>query len=202
MDSGQDRIRYSVKRRSGIISAVCMALLMFSAGHADAAQKQDGKLDYALAQKDMLKFEMNLNNLISSVFSSNPFAVVQKAKGAYLPGYGASISFLINIHRAVINSPFGEIRTRDLSPELKKRRIEELKEKLIRLLQDSGQEFRQLSRNDCVTIVAHVEDRNFPGEPNSNRIIVLSVLKKDLDEFGRKADRFNEFKQRMKIVEY
>jgi hypothetical protein len=47
-----------------------------------------------------------------------------------------------------------------------------------------------------------MEDRNFPDEPSENKTIVLSVLKRDLDEFGNRSDRLKEFKQRMKIVEY
>jgi hypothetical protein len=163
---------------------------------------QETRQGYGQVQKEITEFEAAINNLIASTFSSNPFAIVYKAKGAYLPGYGVSVSFLINIHRAVINTPFGEIRTRNLSPELKRRRIEELKEKLIQTLQDNGADFHQLSKNESVAIVAHVEDRNFPDEPSETKTIVISALKRDLDEFGRKSNRLKEFKQRMKIVEY
>jgi len=164
----------------------------------------DAKIDYGMAQQDILRFEMVINGVLNSTFSSSPFAVVQKAKGAYLPGYGISLSFLINIHRAVINTPFGQVvrSGEGISPELKKRRIEELKEKLIRVLQENGDSFRQLRNDDYVTVVGFFEDRNIPDEPNANKTIVLSVFKKDLDELGHKAERFKEFRQRMKIVEY
>jgi len=56
------------------------------------------RMDYALARQDILKFESAVDAVINSAFSSSPFAVVQKAKGAYLPGYGISLTFLINIH--------------------------------------------------------------------------------------------------------
>jgi hypothetical protein len=163
----------------------------------------DPKIDYSMAHEDIGKFEMVINDVINSTFGANSFAVVQRAKGAYLPGYGISLSFLINIHRAVVNTPFGQVRSRaDITPETKKRRIEELKEKLIRALQENGDTFRQLRKDDYVTIIAFFEDRNFPDEPNENKTIVMSAFKKDLDEFGHKNDRFKEFKQRMKIVEY
>ncbi len=163
----------------------------------------DAKIDYRMAQQDILRFEMVINGVINSTFSSSPFAVVQKAKGAYLPGYGISLSFLINIHRAVINTPFGQVvRSRGVTSDVKKQRIEDLKEKLIRTLQENGDSFRQLRNDDYVTIVGFFEDRNFPDEPNANKTMVLSVSKKDLDELGIKAERFKEFRQRMKIVEY
>jgi hypothetical protein len=129
--------------------------------------------------------------------------LVNKAKGAYLQGYGVSFTFLINIHRAVSRTPFGQVRTKTaVTSDEKMRRIEELKEKLILFLQDSGNSFQQLRKDERVTIVAFVEDRNFPDEPSANKTIIMSTMKKDLDELGHKSDRAREFKQRMKIVEY
>jgi hypothetical protein len=168
---------------------------------------QDGsdvKVDYAATRREIRNFENVLNNVISSTFSASPFALVQKPKGVYLQGYGVELSFLINIHRAVISTPFGDYRQggAEVTPELKKRRIEDLKEKLVKVLQESGDSLHQLRRDELVTIVAFFEDRNFPDEPNENKTLILSVHKKDLDELGRRDDRWNEFKQRMRIVEY
>jgi hypothetical protein len=166
-------------------------------------ESPDSKINYSSINQDILQFEAVINEVITGTFSSSPFAVVHKAKGAYVQGYGFYFDFLINIHRAVVNTPFGQIRTRaDASPALKKQRIEELKAKLIRLIQDNAKNLQQLRKDECVTIVAYFEDRNFPDEPSANRTIVMSALKKDLDELGQRNDRLNEFKQRMKIVEY
>jgi len=161
------------------------------------------KIDYASTQQEILRFETVVNELISSAFSSSPFALVQKTKGAYLAGYGLSFAFQVNIHRAVVNTPFGQIRKgAAATTELKKQRISELKEKLILLLQESGETFRELGKEDSVTIIAFIEDRNIPDEPNANKTIILTALKKDIDEFGHQQERFKEFKQRIKIVEY
>jgi hypothetical protein len=167
-------------------------------------ENPDAKVDYASARRDILRFEVAVNEAINSTFSASPFAVVQKAKGVYLEGYGVSFSFLVNIHRAVVTTPFGEIiRSRPgVTPDLKKRRIEELKEKLIGVIQDKGEILRELREEDYVTIVAFVEDRNFPDEPNVEKTIVLSARKKDLDELAHRNGRPKEFKQRIKIVEY
>jgi hypothetical protein len=163
----------------------------------------DARVDYAATREGILKFEDAIDTVINSSFSANPFAVVQKTKGAYLQGYGVSFTFLINIHRAIIHTPFGQVRTRNaFSSEEKVRRIEELKEKLIQALQGSGDSFSQLRKDERVAIIAFVEDRNIPGETNANKTIIMSTLKKDLDELGHRNDRLREFKQRMKIVEY
>jgi hypothetical protein len=176
------------------------SLAAYAAG--DKADRLE-KVDYAAINQEIQKFEAVINNVITSAFSSSPFAIVQKTKGAYLQGYGISFTFLINIHRAVASTPFGQFRPQGgITPEVKKRRIEELKEKLIGALQDNGEIFRQLRKEHYVTIIAFFEDRNIPDEPNINKTIILSTLKKDLDEFCNKNDRLTQFKQRIKIIEY
>jgi hypothetical protein len=189
--------------RTTLRGAVWMLLVLgWAAGLQAAESANAARFELAMTQRDILRFEGMLDSVISSSFSSNPFALVQKTKGAYLPDYGVSLSFLINIHRAVVSTPFGQLRNRDISAETKRQRIEELKEKLIKALQENGASISRLKKNERVTIIAYIEDRNFPDEPNSNKTIVMSVLKKDLDEFGGKLNRSQEFKQRMKIVEY
>jgi hypothetical protein len=197
-------IKTALKRRSTafMLVAVLISPMILRALDDKKANNEDN-VNYARAQQDILKFESVINAVINSTFSSSPFAVVQKTKGAFLQGYGVSFAFLVNIHRAIINTPFGQVRSGEaVTPALKKQRIEELKNNLIRALLENGEIFQQLRKEDYVTIIAFVEDRNFPDEPSANKTIVLSILKKDLDELGNKNERFMEFKQRMKIVEY
>jgi hypothetical protein len=191
------------RQRAGLLLYVTLGLLLASSSAGGKQEGIDSRQDYASARQDIPRFESKINDVINSSFSTSPFAVVQKAKGAYLQGYGFSFAFLVNIHRAVKNTPFGQVQTgANITQELKKQRIEELKEKLIQVLQNSGETFRMLRKEEYVTIIAYVEDRNFPDEPSANKTIVLSALKRDLDEFGRRSDLAKEFKQRMKIVEY
>lgn len=160
------------------------------------------QVDYASARREMQDFEGVINSLLAQTFT-NPFGLVQKPKGVYLPGYGQMFSFLVNIHRAVINTPFGQYtKGEEISPQQKRKRIEDLKDKLMHLLFDRGSGLRQVKENEYITIVAFFEDRNFPDEENQNKTIVLSASKKDLDEYSQKQDQWSEFKQRMKIVEY
>lgn len=186
---------------------VAAVLLLFMIGlpiaaHASGQQGTEVKVDYAAVQQGIVSFEGVITNSINSTFSSNPFAIVQKPKGVYLDGYGLTFAFLINIHTAVINTPFGAIQRGKVTPELKQKLIQDLREKLIRTLQDNSDVFSSLPREDCVTIVVYIEDRNIPDEPNANKTVVLSAQKKDLDELGHKSDRLKEFRMRMKIVEY
>ena len=190
-----------------VVLAVLLSGSLSSSLEAQATRSpqegSDVKVDYTATRREIRNFEGILNSVISSMFGSSPFALVQKPKGVYLQGYGVELSFLINIHRAVISTPFGDYRQGiEITPELKKRRIDELKERLVKVLQDNGDGLRQLKKDELVTIVAFFEDRNFPDEPNENKTLILSIHKKDLDELARRDDRWNEFKQRMTIVEY
>ena len=191
------------KRIVLLVLSIALLGISLAAEGPRAAQDVDVKVDYAVARREILNFELALNTVIGSTFSASPFALVQRPKGAYLPGYGVTFSFLINIHRAVIDTPFGQVRRPDAAtPELKKRIIEELKDKLIRVVLDNGGSLTQLRKEDAITVIAFMEDQNFPDEPNQNKTIILTALKKDFDEVARKDDKFKEFRQRIKILEY
>ena len=184
--------------------AGCMLVVPALAQSGRGSQEGlDGRIDYTLTRRDIQSLESAINGVIGSTFTG-PFGLVGKPKGVYLQGYGLMFDFLVNIHRAVVNTPFGEFRDREkeISAEQKKRRIEELKEKLIRVLVERGDSLRQLRKDESVTIVAFLEDRNFPGDDNTNRTIVLRAFKKDLDELARKENSWRELSRRMEIVEY
>ena len=192
-------------RRLVLVGLALMALETSFHGKAMAGFQEaaDFRIDREVSRREIQDFEALMNGVINTMFSASPFALVQKPKGVYLQGYGVAFNFLINIHRAVFDTPFGQLRRgNEITPDVKKRRIEELKEKMIHLLIDNGDGLKQLRKEEAVTIVAFLEDRNFPDEPNENKTIVMTAFKKDLDELAHKDDRLKEFKQRMKIVEY
>lgn len=188
------------------IIMMCAALTCVQArAQAATGAQRSGeiRLDPAQIRLEIRNFENVLNNTVTATFSSSPFALVQKVKGVYLPGYGMSFTFLINIHRAMVSTPFGEVRRGEaVTPEQKKRRIEELLNKLTAGLQENGGSFRQLHKDESVTIVAFIEDRNFPDEANQNKTVLLSATERDLEEFAGQTSRFQEFKQRVKTIEY
>ncbi len=169
---------------------------------AVAQESADTRVDFESARREIQNFEAAIYAIINETFA-NPYGLVNRPKGVYLPGYGDMFAFLVNIQRAVIKTPWGEVRgAQEVTPAQKKQRMAELTDRLVRLLLDRGTSLTQLRPDESVAIVAFFEDRNFPDEENQSRTIVLSALKKDLEEWSRRADRWKEFKQRMKIVEY
>jgi hypothetical protein len=182
-------------------------LLLMSAAPARAGAPAQGAAggnnpDLAQARREMVGLEGAINGAVSASFNSAPFALTQHTKGAYLRGYGMALSFVVNIHRALINTPFGEVRRDAITPEQKKKRIEDLKERLMRVLFESGDGLRQLGRDETLSIVAFFEDRNFPDEQSQNKTVILSVFRRDLEGMGTQPERWTEFKQRVRIVEY
>lgn len=192
---------------SNIFSVGFLCVSLLAQGTHDTQGGTDAKIDYAATRREIRSFEAAINEVINNTFTS-PFALSQKPKGAYLPGYGVSFNFLVNIHRALINTPFGQIKKDQITSSEKKRRIEELKTKLIQVLLDSGKRLPQLRREDAITIVAFIEDRNFPDEPNENKTVVMTVMKKDLDGTAAKAEAASgngtaqEFERKVKVLEY
>ena len=162
----------------------------------------DPRPDYPSARREIQTFENALNDAISETFNKAPFAVYQKAKGAYLQGYGMAFSFMVNIHVAMINTPFGKYQRADASPEQKRRQIEMLKERLIQVVFQKGDALSQVPKSETVSVIGFFEDRNFPDEESQNKTVIMSISRKDLDDFGHKEERFKEFRQRLKIVEY
>ncbi len=190
-------IRQSMKRRAGIsILALGMLCLPMAAQGPKASS-----VDYALMRSSIQRFENAVWNASSATFGQ--LGILGKPKGVYLQGYGYMYSVLVNPRwgRITSNTPFGQLTSgTDLSPEDRKARLDAYKDQLVAVLFHQGNALPQLDRDKYITIAAFIEESNPEGTVNTT--IVLSVLKSDIDELGNKSDRYNEFKQRVKIVEY
>jgi hypothetical protein len=169
-----------------------------------AQDHPEARIDYPRASHDIQQLEVAINDAISKTFS-NPFGLVHKPKGGYLWGYGYVFTFVVNIKWGMTPTPFGNLpRTgADITAEEKQQRIDRLKDELVKVLFSSGSGLAKLQDGESVAIMAFFEESNplIPGG-QANKTVVLSVLKSDLDQFANKQERFNEFKQKVKIIEY
>ena len=158
-------------------------------------------VDYAQMRPSIQSFEKAIYEASSMTFGD--LGIVGKPTGVYLQDYGYMYIFLVNTRwgRITAQTPFGPLTSgTGLSPKEKKKRIDDYKEQLVRVLFSQSNALPQLEKNKYITIAASLEESNPEGTVNTT--MILSVLKSDLDELGNKADRYNEFKQRVKIVEY
>jgi hypothetical protein len=202
MEIGMTKVR---SMRSIILVAFAISLstgLLPAQSWPGTSSSSEYRPDYPSMRRDIQNFEAVANTTILSAFNGESSVLTGKARGAYLPGYGVTFSFTVNINRGALTTPFGTVQTQDLTPEQKLRRIEDVKDKLSRALLENGERLKQVRVEDWITIAGFFDDRNFPGEPNLSKTVILSVLKKDLNEAIRSEDRWKEFKLRMKTVEY
>jgi hypothetical protein len=180
------KVNWEARKRSILLVALvsCFGFLPLCAQNSG-----ETKTDYPGARHEIQSFEIAINGAIQRTFS-NPDGLVSPPKGGCLPGYGYVFNFVINIKRGMTWTPFGMMKTgEELSPEEKKRRIDGLKDELVRVLMNSGAGLVKLQKNESIAIMAYFEEFN-PLIPECKEIktLILSVSKSDL--------------QKVKIVEY
>lgn len=181
--------------RVGLLALGIMSLPLAAQGPKAAA------VDYTLVRPSIQRFENAIGDASGRTFGT--LGIVGRPKGVYLQGYGYMYSVLINLRWGIVttNTPFGPVNTgADLSQEEKKRRVDNFREQLLSVLFTQGSSLPQLDKDKCITIAAFLEETNPDGM--MSKTIILTVLKSDMDDLGSKAERYNEFKQRVKIVEY
>jgi hypothetical protein len=138
-----------------------------------AAVSAQQNLDLPMVKRDTKVFERIVSEVLTQNFSS-PFAITAEPRGAYLQGYGLSVSFQLNINRGKIRTPFGEMKT---SVPLKQRTRDQqtklVREAMTQCLADYGHSVKQLGPHDRVTIQAHIEDRNELDPAKSTTVLVM-----------------------------
>lgn len=193
-------MNWEAKKRSVLLVAL---VLCFGGLPLCAQNSGETKTDYPGASREIQSFEIAINGAIQRKFSG-PFGLVSPPKGGYLPGYGYVFNFVVNIKRGMTSTPFGMVKIgEELSSEEKKRRIDGLKDELVRILLNSGAGVVKLQKNESIAIMAYFEEFNpLVPEGKETKTLILSISKSDLSDLPDRQDRYNEFKQKVKIVEY
>lgn len=133
----------------------------------------------------------------------SPFGVLDKARGAYLPGYGAVFSFEVNLTPKDFATPFAP----QLSAEReRKRNQEEARQREAargvaeRALADFGHSLSHLAPQESVAIVIHTVSVRPQGIERGT--IVITGPKQLLDDFrANRIDR-DAFLRRLAVTEY
>ncbi|MDA2935453.1 hypothetical protein MYX82_14110 [Acidobacteria bacterium AH-259-D05] len=159
-----------------------------------------GNLDLPLLKRNTKIFEGIVNEILKQNFP-NPFAVTGAAEGSYLQDYGVVVTFHLNINRATIRTPFGLVgSSKETRPKKEQLRI--LKDSMVRCLADYGATFKQLTGENSISISAHVEDRNELDSTKNTTIVVISTSKQDVDLLTTGKISFDQFEERVRVVEY
>ncbi len=176
--------------------AACLALIQPPATRAASSNLS--------ALKGELKvFEAVINETMVQTFAP-PFGLLEKAKGAYLPGFGIVFSLEVNLTPVRAPSPFNfqPVSKEDLAKAQKLRleRLGIIKKKVPRLLADHAAGLRDVSSDESVAVVVHLfplsdEDEKLPSQ------IVLEVKKSDLDQYSERKLSYEEFEKKVSVSE-
>ena len=193
---GRERLMH---QRQFLRVVVLGALLSASgwAGHSG----QD-KTNLAGLKKGIEVFESVLNQNLAKAFGG-PFETLDRARGAYLPGYGVVFAFEVNLTPLEDLGPFAPAPTaRDEQAERQEEVRRGMKAKGVaeEVLGTFGQTLGSLTPDESVTIVIHTVAAH-PGKIERSTI-VLSAPKKLVDErFSHLIDQ-TEFVRKLSTTEY
>lgn len=170
-------------------------------------------LNLATLKQDTQVFERIIDERLRQVFTS-PYALSSEPHAAYLQGYGVVISFQLNINRAKIRTPFGDVDAPQIyggpgkNPasayvaDKRDEQIKRVKEILIECLADYARAIKQLSAHDRISISAHIEDRN-ELDPERRRIVmVVSASRDDVDLLALNKITPEDFREKLLVTEY
>ncbi|HEY3132118.1 MAG TPA: hypothetical protein VGL91_21860 [Acidobacteriota bacterium] len=157
-------------------------------------------IDYRQMRNEIQMFENILQTALKSEFN-HPLALVNEPKGSYLPGYGVNFSFLLNINRDEIITPFGIKR---LSPSTRTRaeKMRLVRDMILKLLGEFGNALTQLSSEESFAVSAHLEDRTALVPSQREAVLVFRVTKKTLSDYSVRKIDFRQFRDKVEVIEY
>ena len=157
-------------------------------------------VDYRQMRNEIQIFENILQTALKSEFN-HPLALVNEPKGSYLPGYGVNFSFLLNINRDELITPFGIKR---LSPSTRTRaeKMRLVRDMILKLLGEFGNALTQLSGEESFAVSAHLEDRTALVPSQREAVLVFRVTKKTLSDYSVRKIDFRQFRDKVEVIEY
>jgi len=177
---------------------IVAVLLVGFSGLASAQQSQN----LALLKRDTQILERIVYEVLKQSFK-NPFAITAEPKGAYLQGFGVVVSFQLNVNRAKIRTPFGDLNAPKAAGERSKaEQIRLVKDSMRQCLADYGQSIKQLGPHDRIAVQAHVVDRNELDPAKSTTVLVLTCTKDDVNLLATGKLSLEKFKERVHVLEY
>ncbi|MBI2821993.1 MAG: hypothetical protein HYX74_07190 [Acidobacteria bacterium] len=156
--------------------------------------------DYRQMRNEIQIFENILRTAIKNEFN-HPLALVNEPRGSYLPGYGVNFSFLLNVNRDEVNTPFG-VKRFSATPRPRAEKIRVVRELILKLLGEYGNALTQLSGDENFTVSAHIEDRTSLVPQEREEVMVFRVSKRALAEYSSRKIDLKHFRERVETIEY
>lgn len=160
--------------------------------------------------KDNLKKLKEEIGLLGSVINESlaqnfggPFGILDKARGAYLPGYGVVFSFEVTLTPMQFASPFAPPLTPERERALRAeetRRREQARAVADRALVDFGHALSQLAPNESLAIIIHTISVRERGLERAT--IVVHAGKQLMDDYHAKVIDRTTFVRKLGVTEY
>lgn len=186
--------------RAGKAARVGIACWFLSLGSVWA---QSPPSNLSALKGEMRVFEAVIDGTMAQTFAP-PFGLLQRTKGAYLPGFGLAFSLEVDLYPTRAPNPFNmaPLSKAEIgkAEKTERERIATVKTSVPRLLADHAVSLRNLTADDSVAVIVHlfemqVGDTKFPDQ------LVIETKKSDLDRFWDKKISYEELVAKMKIVE-
>ncbi len=177
-----------------------VGILLLSSSPAAAAQEEKSNLKPLKEEIEVL--ESVLNQSLTQTFPA-PFPYLEKARGAYLPGYGVVFTFEVNLTPVLNLGPFNPALTpeRDRAQRQEEnRRREQAKAVAERVLADFGHTLTELAPNESVAVIIYTVAAHETGIEKST--IVVNAGKQLISEYRSNAIDRAAFLRRLTKIEY
>ena len=171
-------------------------------GAASPVRAQKGKPDLKKVRDEIGIVQSVLDQSLAQAFGE-PFGYLEKAKGAYLPGFGVVFSFEINLTPSSDLGPFnGRPTVAGLKAQREDaaRRLEKAKAVAETTLADFGHTITDLDSRDSVAIVIYTVAVQPSGLDKGT--IVIQCDKQLLDAFRANSIDRTAFLRKLSVVEY
>lgn len=183
------------------ISKSSVLLLLLVAGACSALATDVPKQELGKYRAQIGVLESVLNQGLSQAFPG-PFGYLDKARGAYLPGYGMVFTFEVNLNpQPASMGPFG-----GPPPQTEAQRLAAIKKNrqaaldlTQRVLTDFGHTL-DVGGNESVAIIVQGSAAGPQGIDKST--LVVRAQKRDIEQLRANAINRAEFMNRIAVVEY
>ncbi len=183
---------------------ILASLTLLLAASALGAQNA---MDMSMLKQDTQVFERILDEKLRQSFS-HPYAVTGGPQASYLQGYGLVISFHLNVNRARVRTPFGEMEVSgrttpsDLESRSRDEQLRRVREVIVESLLQYAAAIQQLNAHDRVSISAHIEDRNELDPMRRKTVLVVTASRDDVDLVSMRRISSRQFRERVHVLEY
>jgi len=183
------------------ISKTFVLFLLLVASACSALAAPVDKQDLSKLREQIGVLESVINQGLTQSFPG-PFGYLDRARGAYLPGYGLVFTFEVNLNPLPQANPFGPAAKpqtdTDRLAAIKKHRQSAL-ELSQRVLADFSHTL-EINPDEWVAFIVHGSAVGPQGIEKST--LVIRAQKRDIDQFRANAIDRAAFLNRIAVVEY